>query len=74
MQGTMSGARRRGKPRTAWIDSIKTWTGLAVEESVGMTERIEINGETTSMVWPTLGSRMAKEQNRTEWLYAILDF
>jgi len=74
MQGTMSGARRRGKPHTAWIDSIKTWTRLAVEESVGMTERIEINGETTSMVWPTLGSRMAKEQNRTEWLYAILDF
>ena len=25
----------------------------------------EINGESTSMVWPTLRSRMAKEQNRT---------
>ena len=24
-----------------------------------------INGESTSMVWPTLGSRTAKEQNRT---------
>ena len=23
-----------------------------------------INGESTSMVWPTLGSRTAKEQNR----------
>jgi len=28
----------RGKPRTAWIDNIKTWTGLTVEESIRMTE------------------------------------
>ena len=38
MQGTMPGARRRGRPRTAWMDNIKTWTGLSVEESVRMTE------------------------------------
>jgi len=38
MQGTMPGARRRGRPRTAWMDSINTWTGLSVEESVRMTE------------------------------------
>jgi len=38
MQGIMPGARRRGKPRTAWIDNTKTWTGLSVEESVRMTE------------------------------------
>jgi len=38
MQGTMPGARRRGRPRTAWMDSIKTWTGLPMEESVRMTE------------------------------------
>ena len=37
MQGTMPGARRRGRPRTAWMDNIKTWTGLPVEESVRMT-------------------------------------
>jgi len=37
MQGTMPGARRRGRPRTAWMD-IKTWTGLPVEESIRMTE------------------------------------
>ena len=37
-QGTMPGARRRGRPRTAWMDNIKTWTGLSVEESVRMTE------------------------------------
>jgi len=38
MQGTMPGARRRGRPRTAWMDNIKTWTGLPVEESIRMTE------------------------------------
>ena len=38
MQGTMPGARRRGRPRSAWMDNIKTWTGLPVEESIRMTE------------------------------------
>ena len=38
MQGTMQGARRRGRPRTAWMDYIKTWTGLPMEESIRMTE------------------------------------
>jgi len=38
MQGTMSGACRRGRSRTAWMDNIKTWTGLSVEESIRMTE------------------------------------
>jgi len=50
LQGTMPGARRRGRPHT--VDNIKTWT-----------EDID-NGESTSMVWPTVGSRTAKEQNR----------
>jgi len=38
MQGAMPGARRRGRPRTAWIDIIKSWTGHSVEELVRMTE------------------------------------
>jgi len=38
MQGTMSGARKLGRPRTAWVDNIKTWTGLPVEESIRMTK------------------------------------
>ena len=38
MLGTMSGARRRGRPRTAWMDIIKTWTGLSVEESIRMSK------------------------------------
>jgi len=61
---TMLGARRRGRPHTAWMDN-KTWTGLPVEESVRTTEDTN-SGESTSMVWPTVGSRTAEEQNRTE--------
>ena len=38
MQGTMPGARMRGRPRTAWVDNTKTWTGLPVEESIRMTD------------------------------------
>jgi len=38
MQGTMPDACRRGRPRMAWMDNIKTWTGLPVEESVRMIE------------------------------------
>jgi len=34
MQGTMPGARTRGRPRTTWMDNIKTWTGLTMEESI----------------------------------------
>jgi len=54
MQGIMPGARRRGRPRTAWMDNIKTWTGLLVEESEWPSTKT--NGQSTSMVWPTLGS------------------
>jgi len=36
MQGTMPGARRWGRPRTAWMDNINTWTGLPVDESIRM--------------------------------------
>ena len=58
MQGTVPSACRRGRPRTAWMDNIKTWTGLSVEESIRMTEV----RESASVVWPTLGSMTAKEQ------------
>jgi len=37
---------------------------ISVEELIRMTEDRE-NGESTSMVWPTLRSKTAKEQNRT---------
>jgi len=56
MQGTMPGARRRGRPRMAWMDNIKTWTGLFVKESIRMTEDRD-KWKKYSMVWPTLRSR-----------------
>jgi len=37
MQGTMPGARRR-VDHAQWMDNIKTWTGLIMEESVRMAE------------------------------------
>jgi len=65
MQGTMPDVRRRGRPHTAWIDNIKSWTGLPVEEPIE-SQRIQINRESMSMVWPTLESRPAKERNRID--------
>ena len=64
MQETTPGARMRGRQRTAWMDNI-TWTGLSVEESIRTTkEWTQINGESTSMVWPTLDrGRLKTEQN-----------
>ena len=38
MQETMLGAHRQGRPRTAWMINIKTWTGFYMEESIRMTE------------------------------------
>ena len=53
MQGTMPGARRRGKPRTTWMEN-KTRTGLLLEESIRKTEdktgpRIE-DGQRTEQI------------------------
>jgi len=38
MQGTMTGACRRGRSCTAWMDNIITWTGLPVEQSIRITK------------------------------------
>ena len=68
VQGTMPGARRRGRPRTAWMDNIKTWTGLTVEESIRMTEdRDKWEKYVHGVANPR--SRTAKEQN---CVYAVL--
>jgi len=42
MQGTMPGAHRRGSPRTAWMDNIKTWTGLPLWKSQSERQSTEI--------------------------------
>jgi len=62
MQGTMPGARRRGRPRTAWMDNIKTWTGLPVEESIRMTEDRDKWRKYVHCAWPTLGWRTTEDQ------------
>ena len=67
MQGTMPGARRRGRPRTAWMDNIKTWTGLTVEESTRMTEdRDKILMEKVGLCpWCGQPSNRGRLKNRT---------
>jgi len=47
--------------RPGWTTSIHGQDYLWKSQSER--QRIEMNGESTSMVWPTLGSRTAKEQN-----------
>ena len=47
------------------MDNIKTWTGLSVEESIRMREDRDKWRKYVHGVWPILGSRTAKEQNRT---------
>jgi len=38
MQGTMPEACRRGRPCTAWMGNVKTWTRLTIEKSIRMAE------------------------------------
>jgi len=65
----LSGARRRGRPRKAWTDNIKMWTGLSVEESIRMTEdrdkwRKYVHGVANPR------TMTAEEQNRTvRWIF-----
>ena len=67
MQGTMPGARRRGRPRTAWMDNIKTWTGLPLEESVRMAEdRDKWRKYVHGVANPRIVDGERTEQNRTE--------
>jgi len=61
------------KIMTTWMDNIETWTGLPVK-SQSEWQRTEINGQSTSMVWPTRGSRTAEEQNNQTKTKLILIF
>jgi len=31
IQGTLSGKRKRGKPKTTWLGNITKWTGMDLE-------------------------------------------
>jgi len=47
--------------------NINMWTGLPVEESIRLTQyRDKWRKYDMTRVWPTLGLRTAKEQNRAE--------
>jgi len=88
MQGTMPGERRQGRPHTAWMNNFNIWTGLTMEESIRMTEdtdkcRKYVHGvgdasrdrvRYRGTLWPTLGSRTAKERNQTSDRRAIAAF
>jgi len=62
-QGTMSGARRQGRPRTAWMDNIKTWTGL-MEESIRIAE--DRDKWRKYVIWCGQPSDRGRLKNRTE--------
>ena len=39
--GNMPGGRARGKPKMIWMDNIRTWIGLAMEELLRLVENIQ---------------------------------
>jgi len=59
----MPGARRRGRPRTAWMATSRRGQDSPCK-SQSEWQRTEINGESTSKVWPTLADR-GRLKNRT---------
>ena len=73
--GEVPGERNNARKNARCMQASKTTHGLDRQhQDVDRTPcgrvsqndiRTEINGQSTSMVWSTLGSRTAKEQNRT---------
>jgi len=55
-----------GHTRPGWTTSRRGQDSLWKSQSE--CQRTGINGESTSMVWPTLGSRTAKEQEQDQTL------
>ena len=65
----MPGARRRGRPRTAWMDNVKTWIGLPR----GRVNQNDRGQGYTEKVRPRCGSQPSvrgRIKNRTELLTA----
>ena len=71
MQGTMHEGEK-GHARPGWTTSRTSRRGQdSPWKSPPEWQITEINGESTSMVWPTLGSRKAKQKNsRVTWFGA----
>jgi len=70
MQRTMPGARRRGRPRTAWMDNIKTWTGLSVEVNQNDRGQGQMG---KARPWCGQPSDRGRVKNRTEQAVHILE-
>ena len=64
LQGTMPATRRRGRPHS--LAGQHQIVDRTTRGRVNQNDRGQVNLESTSMVWPTLGLRMAEEQNRTK--------
>ena len=57
------GNRKRGRPKTAWIDNVTSWTGLKLEDTIRSGKwTTDLHGERRFIVWPTLGLRTAKDK------------
>ena len=60
----------RGRPRTAWMDNIKTWAGLSVEESVRMTQdRDKWRKYVHGVANPRIGDGKGTAQNKLSFLF-----
>ena len=70
MEGSLPGKRARGRPRTAWQDNIKAWTGMTLEEALRATENRE---HWRMVVHDAAKPRIEEEQNRTSvtWSYHL---
>ena len=56
--------RTQARKTTHGLDGQHQDVDRTPRRRVSQNDRTGINGESTSMVWPTIGSRTAKEQNR----------
>jgi len=71
MQGTTSGCRKRGRPKTTWMDWTAFFSGFDTHWTrYSWTQKTEADGDNSFMVWPSLGARVAEDAMRcdgTEW-------
>ena len=65
MQGTTAGKRARGRPRTKWIENIRSWTGLNMYQLMKATENSHLEAD-NSGCGQTLDRRWLKtRQDKT---------
>ena len=49
IEGDMPGGRARGRPKMRWMDHIKTWAGLAMEELLRLVENRQGSSQVKSI-------------------------